>query len=73
MSPVEGMTFNNELTPATITIDQPSSEDSRAPYDDNANLQDMSRRLTEGVFSQGCAKSTWQDTVLGANGISDSQ
>jgi hypothetical protein len=71
MIPVEGITFNNELTTATLTTDQPSSEDSWAPYGNNADIQDMPGRLTQGVLSQGRGALTWQDTVLRANGICD--
>lgn len=71
MFPVEGITFDNELTTATLSIDQSSSEDSQAPYGNKVNLQDMSGRLTKGVLSQGRGTLTWQDTVLGANGICD--
>jgi hypothetical protein len=76
MCPVERITSDDEHTTATLAmsdVDQSSSEDRRAPYDDNANLQDMSGMLTEGVFSPGRGTFTCQDTVLRVNGISGSQ
>lgn len=59
---VEGITFNNEPTTSTLTIDKPS-EDGRALHDYDANLRDKSGMSTEG------GALTWQDTVLGVNGI----